>query len=65
MADLGLLHFVRHDFANTNLNCIDTIFFFGFDLSYLASVDLDNGARLELTPFIPEVGAADLVADQT
>jgi len=65
MADLGLLHFVRDNFANADLNCINSVLLLGFDLSDLAPVNLDNGAGLELTPFIPEVSAADFVAEHS
>lgn len=63
MADLGFLHLVWQYFANADLNGVNAIFLLCFDLCDLASVDLNDGAWLDLAPLVPEVGAADLVAN--
>ena len=63
MADLRFLHFVRADFTDADLDSVFAVFFFCFYLGYLASVELDHCAGLEFAPFVPEVGAADFVAE--
>ncbi len=65
MTDLRLLNSVRHFFANTDLNCIDTISFLGFNLRYLTPVDLNDSAGSEFAPFVPKVSHSNFVAHQT
>jgi hypothetical protein len=62
MPDLRFLHSVRHLFANANLNGVDTVLVLRLNLSYLAPVDLNYGARSEFPPLVPEVGHSHFVA---
>jgi hypothetical protein len=64
MTDLWLLDSMRHLFADTNLDGIDTIFFFGLYLCDLASIDLDDSAGSEFAPFVPKVSHPNFVAHQ-
>jgi len=65
VADLRLLDFFDSLFAQAELHRVDSVLLLRLDLSDLASVQLDDGAALKLTPLVPEVSAADLVADGT
>lgn len=64
MPDLRFLHSVRHLFANANLNGVDSILVLRLNLSYLAPIDLNYGARSEFTPLVPEVSHSHFVAHQ-
>lgn len=46
MTNLGLSHFLSRLFANANLNRVNAIFVFTFDLSHLASIYLNNSTLL-------------------
>lgn len=63
VSNLGLLHLVGVDFANTNLDSVSAVFLLRLDLGDLTTVQLDHSAGLELAPLVPEVRAADLVSD--
>ena len=65
MADLGFGYFVRYLRTNADLNGVNTIFFESFDLSDLAAVHLDDSAPDHGSPLIPEMGTADLEANNT
>lgn len=65
MSNLGLVHFLRKYFANSDLNRVNSIPLLSLNLCYLASIKLNNGTWLEFTPFVPEMGHSNLVAQHT
>lgn len=65
MPSLRLFQVFKAFFTTPDLNWVIAILFDGFHLSYLASVDLNNGARDDLTPFVPEMCHPDLVSEET
>ena len=63
VTNLCFLHFVWVHFTDTDLDCVTTVLFLCFYLCYLTPIELDNSAGLEFAPFVPEVGAANFVAE--
>ena len=65
MTCLGLAQVFEAFLPTADLNRIDSVFFKGLYLSDLASVKLDDCARNDLTPFVPEMSHTNFVSDQT
>ena len=65
VTNLSLGDLARVLLANADLNGVDTVLGQSFDLSHLATVELDDGAGDHSAPLVPEVGHANLVAKHT
>lgn len=64
VAGLGLAEGLQAVLTNTNLDRIDAVLILCLYLSDLASIDLQDGARHDLAPLVPEVSSPYLVAKQ-
>lgn len=64
MTSLRLLEVFQAFLTTPNLDRVNAVLLKSLDLSDLASIDLNYGARHDLTPFVPEMSHTDLIADQ-
>ena len=65
MTSLRLPQILHSFLANTNLNGIDAVLLESFDLSDLASINLNDGAWDDLSPFVPKVCHSHFIPKET
>ena len=65
MTSLRLPQILHSFLANTNLNGIDPVLLKGFDLCDLTSINLNDGAWDNLSPFVPKVCHSHFIPKET
>lgn len=65
VANLRLFHLSDLLFTTTDLNRVSPVFLLSFNLCDLTAIKLDDCARLQLSPFVPKMRAANFVTQSS